>query len=247
MTRVEAIPLNTIENSNLKKLEIKSEEFVDIIGKRSTDFDWNKLHAERLKNVPKDVQEKYQEDKEIVDAIRSKYEADQRCYVSKEKFLSSLEYSFSEEKMLQCMSLSERPLYLKYKKVIENLETQYPELDAGVYFAEILAEKPAEKNEVQLPCLDDPAVEIPHALDKPVDDPVAEIPHALDKPVDDPAAEIPNTQDKPVAKSVKCLKSAAFGPILGDLINDSDEKNKDDNLLKTIIKAPLGFLARLFS
>lgn len=232
MTRVEAIPLNTIENSNLKKLEIKSEEFVDIIGKRSTDFDWNKLHAERLKNVPKDVQEKYQEAKEIVDAIRSKYEADQRCYVSKEKFLSSLEYSFSEEKMLQCMSLSERPLYLKYKKVIENLETQYPELDAGVYFAEILAEKPAEKNEVQLPCLDEPAVEIPHAQDKPVDDPVA---------------EIPNAQDKPVAKSVKCLKSSAFGPILGDLINDSDEKNKDDNLLKTIIKAPLGFLARLFS
>ena len=235
MTRVDAISLQALQTENSKRVEHNSEK--DDIGEILRN-NGNKLKAERLKNVPKDIQEKYQEAKEILYAISNKYDKYNDFIKYPQYFVtesskdgishSGLRVIFSVEKALQEISPSEKSTYLKYKKVMENLEAQYPELSPEKYygltssFEESINDIPAEKKEVQVPSVNDGADKIPQEAHTPV-----------------------ANEHNPENKLVKGLRTAPFGPILGHVINESVENSKDDNPVKKIIKAPLGVLGWL--
>lgn len=224
MARIEAISGQTLRvesapvaKQNAEQYEIGRELKGDVVAKAD---------AERLKNVPKNVQEKYEEAKEIINAIEKEYDNFMKypqCFeqgrTEKDGLMGYdvLRLSFSREKMLKHMSSFEKSTYLKYAKVVEDLEAQYPELNAYNYYTKIAH---SSKEDI-------PPVSVQPEPSKVVTD-----------------VEMPSDNETPVANGngifKKALKFGVFGPIVAPLIPD-----KDEPLAKGLGKAPLGVLGWL--
>ncbi len=186
MTRIEAISGQTAQTESVPVAERDVEQYE--IGRELKGDVVAKANAERLKNVPKDVIDEYEAARDTMNALTLEHD------------------EFSK------MTREDKSIYLECKKIMEDLEAQYPELNAQNYYAKI-----ASSSQEDIPIQEQP------------------------EPSEVAAAEIPSDTEAPAANEngflKKALKFAVFGPIVAPLIPD-----KDEPLAKSLVKAPLGVL-----
>lgn len=88
-----------------------------------------KAKAERLKNVPKEVVEEFEECKDVYNSIRNQYITDIDCQEAKGYDTWGYpKLNFSQEKMMQKMSSFEKKYYNDCINKIQELLQKYPEL-----------------------------------------------------------------------------------------------------------------------